>query len=110
MNTVVLEAVEMKSGGQVGCMPQAMGRVGVSSGLCLAVVILTAFGVWAILMRREEAEPVEDSHHSPPGPPTPIPKPRMVLTSAVGGRGSLTPIPGLTGGGKGWGAWCRSKM
>lgn len=37
-------------------------------GLCLAVVVPAAFGVWSVLMRREEAEPVKSS---PPLPTVP---------------------------------------
>lgn len=40
-------------------------------GLCLAVVVPATFGVWRVLMRREEAEPVRSSHPLPTGPTDP---------------------------------------
>lgn len=82
-------------------------------GLCLVVDALAAFGVVGCF--NEEGGSRASRGFSPAAnqdSPS-IPKARMVLTSAVRGWESLSPIPGLPGAGDG-GSWGegpgRSKM
>lgn len=97
-NRVVLEIVRDEIGRVSWLCSVGSGGEGGWLGLS-AEDALAAFGVWGVLM---ETEPAEDS--SPPHkiwPLTPIPKARMVPTSAVGRGEPLNPIPGVGD----WGIW-----
>lgn len=86
MNTVVLEALRDDVGRVSGSnsVGHREGRL-VWSGLFLAVDAPAAFGLWSVSVRKQDKEPVEGPRPSPPCPPAPIPKARMVLTFAAGG-------------------------